>query len=1032
MSQRRAAGISFRHLVWAGLALGLVVALATIRHTHRRVLPNMVCTTCHGTGILQANVMRTAGDRYIGSDACEPCHTTIYHTWSRSTHCRTMMCADPTAIVGDFSPSGVTYEYQGKVTKMVRGPEGFSMVVPEPDGTPVSYTIETTVGIRDQQAYLTKFPDGRYQILPTAWDIRRQTWFDASEGIVLPQHAERSRGAYDWKNIGRTWNAQCDCHLSGLERNYDPVSNTYASTWRSLDIDCESCHGPGQAHTRLRTIKRLRPRVADDTSLVSYEKLSPRVQVEICAQCHAHRDVVAAGYDAGDEFTEFFDMALLDHDMVMPDGRYAALMYEVLGLMQSPCFTHGGITCMHCHDAHGSGLKNDLRPFSHPNDMCRPCHVRIVEDPRAHTFHRPDSTGNDCRACHMQALDGARLKLPDHSLSLPVPENTALFGSPNPCTSCHMDSTTAWAVATLDRWYGKDRRDRWTRAAVVWKAKQLDRAAVEPLIAMLADTAVNFIWRASAARFLGDLGDERAVPALLAALQEPEPMIRMRAVSALTDIPDPRIEPAVRPLLMAEKNSQIRLAMAAMLGYWWRSDVPPRDRAIANATWEQFVRQVNTAQSDHPRAHRQLGDLYLKRGQYRSAEQEFQVSLRLMPNNPVALSGLGETYHLMGRYDEAAAFYRRAVELEPNDAGYRANLGVTLANLGRLDGAEEEFRAALASDPDLAPASLNLARLLMGRGDVRGAHRMAKQAVGRDSSMVESQYLLGILALRLDRRDEAVQALVNVLALAPDAPFSASVREELSRLAVLGSRLPAPMVGWHDPPRPEGPQRPVDPHAVWPMYSWPDHTLRTTPEDVAALPAPSSLGATLDSARAWLAWSESPRLPAGPRRAYAERAVEVLNPYLASPPEDRAEAFEARRLAGHAYAVLSSTSAAGKRDSIATLAAEVLAEIDTTAIRDVPGASVRLGRAHYRLARSYNEQKAWDKAVPQFALAARLVPNTFTEAISYFFMGTSYDRLDEREKAVEMYRRSETAPHNSQRGYRCARHAQVYQFAYVP
>jgi len=55
--------------------------------------------------------------------------------------------------------------------------------------------------------------------------------------------------------------------------------------------------------------------------------------------------------------------------------------------------------------------------------------------------------------------------------------------------------------------------------------------------------------RADAARSLGEVGDERAVDALLAALHDPEETVRAAAAAALGKIGDPRAIPALTNLL---------------------------------------------------------------------------------------------------------------------------------------------------------------------------------------------------------------------------------------------------------------------------------------------------------------------------------------------------------------------------------------------------------------------------------------------------------------------------------------------------
>jgi hypothetical protein len=239
-----------RHALWGLMGIALILFIGTLKTTHHHALPEKACTGCHGPGILRDDIMRVAGNAFTGPDACEPCHSTLYHLWTRSEHCRSMMNPGKTTVFSNFSPDTVKYSYRGFATKMISGKHGYSMVVPGPDGKERPYKIDLIVGIKDQQAFLTKFPDGRYQILPSSYDMLHQTWFDATEGIVPSDHVLKPNEDYFWTNMRRNWNRECfNCHLSGMEKNYDPFTNTYDTKWRDLGIDCEACHGPGHTHT---------------------------------------------------------------------------------------------------------------------------------------------------------------------------------------------------------------------------------------------------------------------------------------------------------------------------------------------------------------------------------------------------------------------------------------------------------------------------------------------------------------------------------------------------------------------------------------------------------------------------------------------------------------------------------------------------------------------------------------------------------------------------------------------------------------
>ena len=92
---------------------------------------------------------------------------------------------------------------------------------------------------------------------------------------------------------------------------------------------------------------------------------------------------------------------------------------------------------------------------------------------------------------------------------------------------------------------------------------QCNRPAVIPaLVAALADP--QKVVRGAAARALAGLGAE-AVPALIASLGAPSWVVRYRAAEALGRIPDPRVTPALVALLEDEKD-HVRYMAAKGLG----------------------------------------------------------------------------------------------------------------------------------------------------------------------------------------------------------------------------------------------------------------------------------------------------------------------------------------------------------------------------------------------------------------------------------------------------------------------------------
>ena len=1022
-----------RYMIWGAVTLAVAVLLVTLPSTHHRILPETACLSCHAAGILDQRVMGASADGYTGPDPCEPCHSTIYHIWTRSDHCRAMMHPGRTTVFSAFSPDTVTFGYRGFATRMVSGPEGYTMVAPGPDGTPRPYSIDLVLGIRDHQVFLTRFPDGRYQVLPSTYDMQKQTWFDATDGLIVSDHALTPGEPYYWTSRGRSWNRECfDCHLSGMRKNYDPETDTYHTTWRDLGIDCEACHGPGQEHARLRAIADSREPIGADTSLARLQDLTPQQQVEVCGQCHARKVKLAEGYRPGDDFYEYYDIGLLDDNLIMPDGRFWGMMYNMVGMMQSPCYERGGITCTHCHSGHGTPRRNDLLEFENDDQMCLPCHADYVREPGLHAHHEADGAGSRCGSCHIQLLTGSHMDLADHTFSIPVPENTVRFNSPNACNDCHSDRSPRWAIGWLDRWYGPDRIDRWSRAEVLFKAKNFDTAAVAPLIVMLQDTAQNMIWRATAAYMLGGFGDPRAIQPLMRFRNHPNPVLRRNVLESLTRFGHPGVQAELRRHILAEPNSQIRLDLAGKLGFWWRDDLSSAEQRIADDSWRQYVEQTTTVLADWGEARRGLAIAYMQRGEVGNAEREFTYALRIDSSDAASHDGLSGIHSGRQDWPGALAHARRAVELDSSSAHYRVNLAAVYTYMDSLPRAEQAYRSALRISPDMTPAAMNLAMLLERQGRTQEAHDLLRDVVRTSPRLGDAQYVLGILAMELSLRNEALQAFANALALSPPPNIAQEISRRLSAIQGPGERLPRPDVDVAAEPQPAPAPIGLDPREVWPIRQWEDRTPRTTPEDVTALAVPSDTDALLDSARAWISSSDSRVLRRDTRVAYGHKGLTAVDSALSGSPTPQ-QMVRAATIKGHGCAALASLVTAEEEEAALLAAGQAALDgVDTLVVRQMDGASAALGRAYYRLARAYDHVQNYEAAVRAFERAADLLPGTFAEAIAWFFVGTSQDRLGNRDEAVAAYARSAAHPNNSVRGVRCSVHGMQYPFRFLP
>jgi predicted CXXCH cytochrome family protein len=140
-----------------------------------------------------------------------------------------------------------------------------------------------------------------------------------------------------------------------------------------------------------------------------------------------------------------------------PDGTAHKNRMQGNDFVQSVMYRRG-VVCFDCHDVHGT--KNYAQLRKPVNAICLDCHGPGSRNgPREatlaeHTHHKDGSAGSECAACHMPRIE---VTIPGvfvsaHTFAFITPAMTDKYKIPNPCTSCHMDKTTAWAFDAMRHW----------------------------------------------------------------------------------------------------------------------------------------------------------------------------------------------------------------------------------------------------------------------------------------------------------------------------------------------------------------------------------------------------------------------------------------------------------------------------------------------------------------------------------------------------------------------------------------------------
>ena len=658
--------------------------------------------------------------KYVGVEVCTGCHQTEAERWKKSHHALAMEIATPATVLGDFS--GVSVENFGVVSTFSRVGDKFIVRTDGPDGKLHDYEIAYTFGIDPLQQYLIGFPDGRYQMLGLAWDTRPkaqggQRWFH-----LYPDEKLQPGSLLHWTGRDQTWNYQCaDCHTTDLKKNFNLSTNTYATTWASLGVTCEACHGPGSRHVAWAKTGSIhapsdksgssdKARMGLEAWLKATDsgqwKMNPATgtarrteplastQIDACARCHSRRKLLANGLAPDTPFLDTALPALLEPGLYHADGQIDGEVFEYDSFLQSSMHK-AGVVCSNCHEPHATKLR------AGGSALCAQCHLPEKFDVTAHHKHSPGSAGALCVNCHMptktyMVVHDRR----DHSIRVPRPDLSVSIGTPNACNQCHTDRSAEWAVKAVATWYpnGRQTKPHYGTALHAGRTGAVD--AERQLDLLILDKSQPAIARASALLLLPRYASAASGPAIKSAIDDPDPLVRMAMARALPPSAPRAIIEAILPLLGDPVRAVRTEAARALAGVDPQTITQEQRSAFATAYQELIAAELIDA--DRPEAHLNLGLVKMRRKQLDEAEAEYRTALRLDPKFVPAMANLADLDRERGMDKEGAELLRAAIAIEPNNAAIKHSLGLLLVRQRNYTEALPLFREAAALAPDNA------------------------------------------------------------------------------------------------------------------------------------------------------------------------------------------------------------------------------------------------------------------------------------------------------------------------------------------
>lgn len=489
-------------------------------------------STWQGTREAQASMLpgRRVEGGYVTSQACRTCHEEQFESWHDSYHRTMTQAVSHETVVAPFE--GVVLETAGRKYYLSRRGDEFWVNMPDPewyldklsgdkqrqrglrDEPPqVDRRVVMSTGSHHMQLYWVVNPETRRIVtLPFIYLFEDERWVPRADVFLVGKHYHNAAPSVD------TWNERCvNCHAVAGQPRLAHDAGRPDTRVAELGIACEACHGPGEEHVRARTAAARQlagegddvHAVGVDPTIINPARCDAKTSAQICGRCHC----VSQPYDkqdwllgAGDTFkpgTNLEDVRLLLRDprrialeqgtdpetavltnifqspermkhSFWSDGQVRVSGREFNGLLESPCFQRGDMSCVSCHSLHESEPDDQLAAGMKGNQACYQCHAEYEAKLSEHTHHEAGSEGSRCYNCHMPHTTYGLMKgIRSHTISSPNVEESARFGRPNACNLCHLDQTLQWTSEQLASWYGQpqvelDEEQRQTSAALRW------------------------------------------------------------------------------------------------------------------------------------------------------------------------------------------------------------------------------------------------------------------------------------------------------------------------------------------------------------------------------------------------------------------------------------------------------------------------------------------------------------------------------------------------------------------------------------
>ena len=715
-------------------------------------------------GIIAIFILRKTGSErlsnrvaaYTGSESCKPCHERFYQLWHDSHHGLAMQPVTREFVDNNIRSFNQEIKVGTDIFNVTLDGDTLVFIETKRSGKITEYPAVHTMGGKYIYYFLTPLSGGRLQVLPLAYDCKTDRWYNNPESGV--RHFETIEDApLDWMNYLYTFNTTCySCHVSQMETNYDLTDNTYNTTWKEPGINCETCHGPSYEHI-VECVKAGEGNIPEDLKIVQTSEYTPEQHNAACGSCHAKATVIAQEFEPGALFYDYFDLITLENPDFYADGRDLGENYTMTTWEMNKCAESSDMNCVSCHTSSGryrfAGENED--------DACMPCHSDKVADVSAHTFHKPDSEGSKCIACHMPKTSFARMDRSDHSFRPPMPLATIAFGSPNACNVCHDKESAEWAEKEIKKTHNREyQQEIIDNGYLIRNARDGNWSQLDEILAGLENNKFNKVYTTSFIRLLENCNDPAKWEVILKLTQHGSPLVRGAAAHSLyTNDSKQAFERLTE--LVEDEYRLVRLNAAFAISSFPETYMNELNINKISEALDEYEKSLIT-HPDNWSAHYNLGNYYSNLNDFEKALDSYNTSIKIFPEAIMPMVNAGFIYSLQGNYSKAEEMFTRALSYAPDHEAALLNLALLYGETGRKELAKQYFKRLMDVSKENPVAAYNLA-VLESEDDLQMAVELSRKAMEWEPENQKYAYTHAFYLVTSDQMAAAKSILNNII-----------------------------------------------------------------------------------------------------------------------------------------------------------------------------------------------------------------------------------------------------------------------------